>query len=63
MSDREAIIQKVRETWPEAAVGYYPARHMQVYHGDVPAVRDGGMTSRLIEHAVDTVLADLEASK
>lgn len=62
MSDREALIEKVRDTWPEAAVGYCPARGMVVDRGDVPTVRDGGMTARLIEHAADTVLASLEPS-
>lgn len=59
---REELIQKVRDEWPEAAVGYYPARYLQVNEGDVPPVRDGGMTARLIEHAVDTVLDSVSTS-
>lgn len=60
MSDREAIIQKVRETWPEVGTGYYEKRGGLF---TAPPVRDGGVTARLIEHAVDTVLAELEATK
>jgi hypothetical protein len=59
MTQREYLIRKIRESWPDAAVGEYPARHGYIAPGDIPPVRDGGLTERLIEHAVDTVLASL----
>lgn len=60
MATREELIQKVREGWPAAGTRYYEVREDFV---EVPPVRDGGMTAALIDHAVDTVLAELEASK
>lgn len=60
MATREELIEKVRESWPDAGTGYYAARDEHVI---VPAVRDGGLTARFVEHAVDTVLAELEAAK
>ena len=56
---RDEVIAKVRETWPEVSAGYYPARG-GFY--EAPPVRDGGVTARLIDHAVDTTAqAFLEA--
>ena len=50
---REDLIQRVRETWPQAGSGWYPERRGFT---DIPPVRDAGVTIRLIEHTVDTVL-------
>lgn len=54
MSNRTELIQKVRDGWPAAGTGYYEVRGA---HTIVPPVRDGGLTARFVEHAVDTVLA------
>lgn len=60
MASRDELVQKVRDGWPEEGSRYYEVRDS---YEDVPPVRDGGMTARLIDHAVDTVLATLEAEK
>lgn len=51
---RDEIVQAVRDGWPEHGSSYYPARGRSE---GVPPVRDGGMTARLIDFAVDTALA------
>jgi hypothetical protein len=56
---REHLIKTIRNTWPDAGSGYYPAR---AGYFQVPPVQDGGVTARLIEHAVDTVIAELNAN-
>lgn len=60
MSQRAAIIAKVREGWPHHASNTETERRGYV---DVPPVRDGGLTATLIDFAVDTAIAELETSK
>lgn len=60
MAKREALIQKVREGWPDYA---HSTEHPRRGPVEIPPVRDGGLTAALIDFAVDTVLAELEASK
>lgn len=56
-TERESLIAKIREGWPEHGTGYYEAVRAMFY---APDVRDGGVTAKLIDYAVDTVL---EATK
>jgi hypothetical protein len=60
MSTRAAIIAKVREGWPNHAFYTGTEKRGAI---EVPPVRDGGMTALLIDFAVDTALAEMEASK
>lgn len=60
MIQREALIEKVREGWPEHGSN---TNHAKRGYVDIPPVRDGGLTAALIDFTVDTVLAELEASK
>ena len=60
MPTRQELIQKVRDGWPEHAANTETDRRGIVH---VPPVRDGGLSALVIEFAVDTVLAELEASK
>lgn len=60
MSKRAELIEKVREGWPDHAWNVGTEKRGAV---EVPPVRDGGLTAALIDFAIDTVLADLEASK
>lgn len=53
---REELIQKVRAGWPDHGSTFYPVKNGYI---TVPPVRDGGATARLIDFAVDTVLAAL----
>jgi hypothetical protein len=58
MSNRQELIQKVRDGWPEHAANTETDRRGIVH---VPPVRDGGLTAAMIDFAVDTVLAELGA--
>jgi len=60
MSKRAEIIAKVREGWPNHAFNTGTEKRGPV---EVPPVRDGGMTALIIDFAVDTALAEMEASK
>lgn len=60
MSKRTEIITKVREGWPNHAFHSETEKRGRV---EVPPVRDGGITALLIDFAVDTAIAELEASK
>ena len=60
MSQREELIAKVREGWPNHAFNVGTEKRGYV---EVPPVRDGGLTALMIDFAVDTVLAELETSK
>ena len=53
-TQRDELIQTIREGWPAHGSINYPARGG---FAEVPPVRDGGMTARVIDFAVDTVLA------
>lgn len=60
MSQRAALIAKVREGWPEHGSNI---NHPKRGYVECPPVRDGGLTAALIDFAVDTVLAELEATQ
>lgn len=54
MSDRSELVKAIRDGWPEHGSTDYPERGGDV--AVVPPVRDGGMTARLVDFAVDTAL-------
>lgn len=54
MSIRSELVKSIRDGWPNHGSTDYPARGGDV--AEVPPVRDGGMTARLIDFAVDTAL-------
>ena len=56
---REELVRKVRAGWPDHGSTYSPLKNGFIA---VQPVRDGGIDARLIDFAVDTVLANLEAS-
>lgn len=60
MSKREELIREVKAGWPDHGTTFYPVKNG---FAQVPPVREGGMTERLIEFAVDTVLARMEEQK
>lgn len=57
---REELIQAVRDGWPEHGSTFYPARGRTE---TVPPVRDGGMTARFVDYAVDTVLSMIDSAE
>lgn len=57
MSDnkRAELVQAIRSGWPSHGSTNYQNRG----YTEVPPVRDGGMTARLIDYAVDTAIEKL----
>jgi len=54
MNDRDELIRSIRDGWPDQSADYYPARGGSFH---APPVRDGGVTAKLIDYAVDVLLA------